>query len=396
MKIVWISDSIDLPTGYGRQSFWIGEVLKSLGHEVIFIGMHCQFQDIVIFEGFKLYRIHGQGDFDMIYNILQKERPDVTFAMWDIRMIHHILDNDERLGCPFYMYYLLDGDPLPYQYNQYYKKSEINWIPGSTFLYKLFKDMGAKTSNPIPLMVKDNLFYPEPKEKRIEILNKLGYGHLGNKVRFGFVGKWMRRKGIVQLMEAYHNYLPKSIQDDSALMLYAQPYNNEGLVFDELMQNVFDNDPNIIKMTANNKFTDNMNDIYQCFDWHISATMMEGWGMTTVEAMMAGVPTFITDAGTAKEITRWKGLRIPVGATELLGGLTFHSYYTHPKDIAAKMIEAYDISKNNPELYDRISQFCLRSSSRFTVENITKNWKNLIDNIDEYGWSPVRGLRIFN
>jgi glycosyltransferase involved in cell wall biosynthesis len=62
-----------------------------------------------------------------------------------------------------------------------------------------------------------------------------------------------------------------------------------------------------------------MNQLYNSFDIHFSATGGEGFGLSTVESQAAGLPNVITDYTTSKELVQDHGELVKVETFEVCG-----------------------------------------------------------------------------
>lgn len=147
-------------------------------------------------------------------------------------------------------------------------------------------------------------FYPiEDKEK----LRKKHFPHLdSNKFIFGSVNRNSARKDFGTLLIAYSNFIKNN--DNSVLYLHCNHKDPFGINITRLCQrlglqigvNVLL--PNNFNENQGYK-TEELNEIYNCFDVFVTTTTAEGWGLTVTEAMATKTPVICPMHTSLQEIT---------------------------------------------------------------------------------------------
>jgi glycosyltransferase involved in cell wall biosynthesis len=105
-------------------------------------------------------------------------------------------------------------------------------------------------------------------------------------------------------------------------------------------------------------FTNNIQTYYSNAQIYVLSSRWEGFGLVLVEAMAHGLPIISSDLPTSKEIMGDFGMYFENGNIE---------------DLAQKLEEATHID------WQAKSKEALTIAQRFDIENIIKQWKELIE-----------------
>ena len=427
MKILLISDSPKRQTGFGHQIRDMHKMFTSLGHDVVFLGMHSGIQGTAIHDymGCKVYAMQGPGDPSPHGNWhppekhwLQQsvliEEPDLILIVWDLRKVAALCrDFDRFFRCPTYLYWLFDSDPISHQYLELMKNTRINILPITQCIKRWLIDAEITMGwEPIPEPVDLAKFYPLPNETR-ERLRIATLGERADKVCFGFVGGNFQRKNIPLLIDAFAA-LPDEIRNDSVLFLHTDPtaHQREMSSFDlHGIINAYHSDikDQIIFSHSNNDLGFNMCEIYNVMDWFVSGATGEGWGLALTESMACGVPGIMGDISTSEEIMGEVGFRVPIGGFLYTPNpylrVTVPDFDTfveamkqaHQMSRAASLNQA--IPSSFPEWDIRHKTMsdsnwlvektdCVERAKIFSLENVTEMWKEFFEFRREtsYGW----------
>lgn len=401
VKILWFSDNPACQaSGFANESLQICKGLKAAGHQVIYIGCHSLYppMNILEFEGIKIYSVPQTGNKSVIQSILMKEKPDLFFTFWDIRKLEEIVAIDRFLKCPWLLFYLLDDAPLPWMYFRTYQLPQMTIIPGSQFLYNLFKDAEIPTADCIELGTDTKQFYPLPAEEKRQLRKKVLGGERYNKTIFGYVGRNQYRKNIPALMEAFCQ-LPNDVRKASILLLHTSlnpvevtESGESAIGFDlpNLRKFLYPHE-NIVFSESDNDISTEMNLIYNLFDYGISATFQEGWGKCTTEGMSAGVPMIINNVSTSEEICGkdWPFL-VRNSVKNLAPGINIGVSLPDIKHMTELMEKAFRLGVDKPKEYKELCKGVRnRVLQKFTVENTVGKFLKLIEGMEskgETGW----------
>jgi glycosyltransferase involved in cell wall biosynthesis len=133
-----------------------------------------------------------------------------------------------------------------------------------------------------------------------------------NSIIIGFVGRFTKDKGIVELIEAYRKI--KMEIEGVKLLLVGKFEEGDPIPFD--IVDFILNDPNII-LTG---YVEDSVPYYFCMNVLAFPTYREGFGNTSIEAAAAGIPVVTTNAtGSVDTVIHNKtGYIVPVGRVDLL------------------------------------------------------------------------------
>lgn len=148
---------------------------------------------------------------------------------------------------------------------------------------KAFIDSGFKKRVYVsPIGVSASIYKPQKVEKNKEFV-------------FGISGNLTYRKGVDLLIKAFEEEFPADKYDDVALFIKdgtsrASYWWNRDIGLEEYM-----NDRRINFVSEDWTDEELVNDFYNVIDCYVSPSRGEGMGLTTIEAMLCGVPTILSD-----------------------------------------------------------------------------------------------------
>ena len=172
----------------------------------------------------------------------------------------------------------------------------------------------------------------------------------GNSHRFLAVGRFSHQhKGFDLLIEAFHLFA----QQDSDWKLDIVGEGVEEELYRSLIQKYHLEDRVII-----HPFTNNIQEYYSKAQVFVLSSRWEGFGLVLVEAMAHGLPIISSDLPTSKEIMNDFALYFRNGDIE---------------DLAQRLKDATQID------WQSKSKEALKIAERFDINNIIKQWKQLIE-----------------
>lgn len=328
--------------------------------------------------------IDGFGNKELIRKVILQEKPDILLIFTDPRFFQHIFEMEDEIhaaGVKIAYNHLWDSDPWP-DFNEpmYDCIDAINCISKHTY------DMCAKRypekTKFLPHAVKTTDFYPlTPEQKKSTRLNLLGSNYKDK-----FIGLWVnrnaRRKRPGDLLVGWKNFMEK-LQNkhghqDAVLIMHTNPHDQEG--------------PNLVKvinhlgLTESVKFstsmlqTAQMNALHNCADFYINVSHSEGFGLGSLESMMAGNPIVVTDTGgmtyqaknldgSINGVLMKPDLRCLVGSQSI--PYLYEDFVSH-ETIANSIMQVYDMGKEKRELVG--SRACMEANSRFSYEKLIQGW----------------------
>lgn len=293
MKIVYLSDSPQISSGYGKIGKDLLTRLRAKGHQIIILGGSLNpgpFQPQP-WNGMVFYPIHGYGNIEHIRHILKEHKPDVMLINSDPRHLRHIfeIDNEIRGICPLAFYHLWDDAPFP-KFNTMYYRSTDTIIAGSKFIYDLLK--ANYTDTPVfyaPMGIDTKVYDILPKEKVQEFKASIfkNQPQFVNKFIVGYVGRNIFRKRLLDLYRIFAKFAKD--KEDVLLFLHSSPFDPEGSNLLYLQSTLYPNLPVVIS-DPRGQDDSYLTHLYNMFDVSINIAFAEGFGLPLAESMACGTP----------------------------------------------------------------------------------------------------------
>jgi len=293
-KILYVSDDIRLPTGYGRLGYKWCSYLRDQGHEVTILGSYLTPQPFrpTTFEGLTIWPSREYGSVAEVRYMLDNVKPDVVLVNADPRFFDPLfsIDNEIRRECPLVFYHLWDDEPFP-RFNVPKYKCCDRIIAGSKFVYDMLSAEKDFHELPeldfVPIGIDEDVYKPLPFEERERFRKE--FMHLtGNAFNpdfvVGFVGRFGGRKRLIDMMKYFAKFA-KGKSD--VLMLMHTTLQDEGGMIDYVKNSLFRDDPIIISALQNQKDSF-INQLYNFFDVNLNLAFAEGFGMPLLEGLFAG------------------------------------------------------------------------------------------------------------
>ena len=345
MKIMILSDSPMLPTGYSNQARQLANFLKGRGHEIHYMANayngadldHVKLSDGTIFD-FKIYGEMQPNYFSSTMSQRLKEvRPDVFFILLDTFMMYQsgFLNQDTSPAKTFFWFPSDGGGGLPKDCQRILQKIDVP-VAMARFGQKQCADYYNLKTEHIPHGLDVKRFYKLPDDQRMELKKKW---NLHDKFVIGVVARNQPRKNLDRTIKAMH--LIKDKIPNAVLFLHLDPNDPAQQIFNitSLIQK-FNLENRVIfsGMQAHKGFDwDEMNNVYNLFDCFFLSTSGEGFGIPIIEAMACEVPVVATDYTTTPElvIDNEAGLGIDLSGVDKMDMFNVSSkeYFTKLKNI---------------------------------------------------------------
>jgi len=319
LRVIWISDSPDTPSGFGNVTQYICNGLASKGFEVHIFGWQTLYHNIP----WRNCTLHSgrYPDFGarVAYDYAQKVPTDCIITLGDafwFESIHRVKLNEwfHRAGAKWVLYYPVDGETgagmIPDRWVQIIRTADRK-IVCSHYGQEVSKRSGLDVGF-IPHGVDTDLFCP-PDDKE-EAKAKLNYD--------GFFvvlcdARNQKRKMLVALLEAFRRFADG--KEDVLLHLHTDPddpaaeeagYDLRAIIRQLDLQK---------KVRFTNGFRYNrglqlgeLSAIYQSSDVHLLTSGGEGFGLPTLQAAATGVVPMATDYSANPELISGHGELIRV------------------------------------------------------------------------------------
>lgn len=318
-RILWCSDSSDIPTGYTDQTIWILRALAAryqtflLGHQ--YGGAEKQATTPMGLEPWT--QLPGNYEGGTISYYVNRVRPQIVAWLCDAFMVPWIKDKRKewaRLGNPKTLFYFpMDSDDV-YDGMEQTLASVDYRVAMSQFAHKKLKKETGLDSYVIPHCTDVNMFYPLTTEQKEQLKAQNG---LAGKFVIGMVGRNQSRKNPQRLMYILKDFCDQ--HEDVYGFFHCDPYDPMSTTGRYDLHNhakligLNDHAPSKpdcpkcrLKFTGVPFFSGlpkpQLNTIFNMFDINTMSTTGEGFGITTIEAMACGVPSVITDYTTTQEL----------------------------------------------------------------------------------------------
>lgn len=336
-KIVYMSDSPTIPTGYGRVGKEVVTELHNAGHSVDVIGWGYSGEPHSF--PFKIIPCNSHRENfgeDILANYIRSEKPDIVFTLGDPWMTEFLPSMEERKSVCWISYFPIDGYPIPPSWHNWIKNIDIP-VVFSKFAFQLVADILGSKPVYIPHGVDTSVFKP------LDNANEIKKSVLGRDDLFvvGCVARNQPRKNLPALIKAFSKFSEN--KKDVALYLHSQ-LRDVGWNIDELVSrfNIGDKAYHTNGFNAMSGVPDSeLNLLYNMFDVMALPTMAEGFGLPILESQSAGTPVLVTDFSACTELVVDRQELIKVSDT-LIMGRNIEQAVADTDDLAHKLNLFYD------------------------------------------------------
>lgn len=314
-KIVYMSDSPTISTGYGRVSKELTMALHNAGHEITVIGWgHDGEPHNFPFTIIPCNTHKENFGEDKLARYIRDEQPDILFTLGDPWMTEYVPQMEERQTVCWISYFPIDGFPIPPNWHSWIRNIDVP-VVFSKFAFHLVKQVLGNNPVYIPHGVNTDIFKP------LEDTNAIKREIIGTDDMFivGCVARNQPRKNIPALIKAFSEFAKN--KTDVGLYLHMQ-IRDVGWNIDELVKRfgVEDRAFQTTGFNAMNGVTDeHLNKIYNMFDIMALPTMAEGFGLPILESQSAGTPVLVTDFSACTELVVDRQELIRVKDTLIMG-----------------------------------------------------------------------------
>jgi len=313
-KIVMLSDSPTLTTGYGRVMQVLAPAFHELGHAVTVIGWGYTGEPHDF--PFPIIPCNAHADRfgeDILGEFIRYEKPDILFTLGDPWMTEFIPEMEERVAVHWVSYFPLDGYPIPKSWHGWLLNIDTP-IVFSKFAQNLAEEVLGR---------KPPLIYHGVDTNKFQVLDRstckqeiLGFD---DKFIVGTVARNQPRKNLPALVRAFADFARG--KDDVALYMHTQ-IRDVGWNIDELVERfeLYDkayctDNFNALKGVPDSE----LNKLYSMFDLFALPTMSEGFGLPILEAQACGTPVLVTDFSACPELVVNRNQLIKVKDTIIMG-----------------------------------------------------------------------------
>jgi len=320
-KILLLSDDLRIPSGIGTMSKsfvinslkdfdWVqmaGAVSHPEQGKFLDMSGHVAQETGVKDASLRLYPVSGYGDPNILRAVIAKEKPDAILHFTDPRFWGWLYDMEHELrqNIPIMYYNIWDDLPYPHWNENAYESCDM-LMAISQQTYNINKNVcvrkpriEGKDLTYVQHGIDETIFKPLPQDdpELLEFKKKL----FGNK-EYNYIALFnsrnILRKHPADLISAFNSFvlsIPKEARSETALILHTDIVDQAGTDLKVVAQKLA-KDSDII--FSNGKLEQQqLNYLYNIVDVMCNPSSAEGFGLTHMEAIMAGTPTIASVIG---------------------------------------------------------------------------------------------------
>ena len=330
-RILWMSDSPTLCTGFGRVTREILTRLMATGaFDVACLGWGYEGwpypRDEIPFDVYPSRP--GSVGRDTLPSALEEFQPDVLITLGDIWMVEWIKDLPSRPP-KVVAYVPIDGEPFYPPWVHFARWVDV-LVTCSGFGERTIRQAIPEFQpRMIPHGADCEAFRPLPHRARPSLLS--------DRFVVGCVARNQPRKNLPALIEAFAKFSVN--HPESLLYLHSDPEDVGWDLLDLVKRwNVFDRTCISAHASVRNGVSSaKLNEIYNYFDVMVLPTAGEGFGLPILEAMAAGVPVMATGYSSCVELLEGRGTLIDVQGFATAGRHNVRYAIPDIEDLVAKL-----------------------------------------------------------
>lgn len=303
-KILMLCDHPLSTSGVGTQSRWLISGLVTTGKYSfrVFGGAvrHDNYDTVTVNQDFIVKPTNGFGDKNMLRKALAQEQPDVLLLFTDPRFFIWVWEMEDEIHtvCPIAYNHLWDNPPWPEFNRVLYESTDlINCINWPT--YEMVHQRFPEKTNYIPHAVPKDLFFPMPSSDVIRTKQQVLGKDRADHYVITFVSRNARRKMPSDIIISFKQFLIELENQHghrkSTLVMHTDPMDPEGPNLHHVIDMLHLKD-NVVFSKDRVGFAE-MNSLYNISDVVVNRSTNEGFGLSTLEAMMAGKPIIALKTG---------------------------------------------------------------------------------------------------
>jgi glycosyltransferase involved in cell wall biosynthesis len=301
------------------------------------------------------------------------------------------MEDEIHQVCPIAYNHLWDNYPWPDFNKVLYESTDlINCINWPT--YQMVKERFPEKTNYIPHAVPKEIYHPLPedeqKKHKIAILGQSRADHF----TVLFVSRNARRKMPSDILVSWKKFIEqlneKHGHSKATLVMHTEPLDPEGPNLLHVVDALGIKD-NIVFSKDRIEFQD-MNKLYNACDTVVNRSCNEGFGLSTLEAMMCAKPIIaIKTGGLTRQVEDLEtgeqfGIGLDPDAKSLVGNqlvpYIYEDYITHDS-LTNAFMQMYEWG---PEKRKKIGERALEHANKdYDLNNVISSWDKTLTNLIE-------------
>ena len=394
-KILILSDHALSTSGVGCQTRFLANGLINTGKWTVrqfgAAIKHTDYTPVKVNDDFIIKPVDGFGTPQLLKTTLAVEKPDVLLLFTDPRFFIWLWEMEEEVHqiCPIAYWHVWDNRPVPMFNKVLYDSTDlINCHSYDTYEY--VKELAPGRTNFVPHAVPEEVFYPmdqwDVKKQKATVL--------GHEISNHFTGFWVnrnaKRKRPGDLLWAWSIFLEnlekKYGHRNATLLMHTDPEDSEGPNLYSVVDMLGIKD-NIVFSVDRIEF-EKMNVLHNICDFTINISYAEGFGLSTLEAMMCAKPIIAVQTGGQKrQIVDHRdgsenGFALPVEFKTLVGSQNvpyIYEDYCSVETIADRLMKMYELGPDGrKELGKKAQEYAF---SEFGMEKTVKRWDETLTDL---------------
>lgn len=394
-KILLLSDHPLSTSGVGTQARWLINGLLGTGkYSFICFGgavKHDDYNVVKVNDDFIIKPTDGFGDRNLLRQVLATEKPDALLLFTDPRFFIWVWEMADEIQqvCPIVYNHLWDNAPWPEFNRVLYESTDlINCINYPT--YEMLHERFPDKTNYIPHAIPDEAFFPLPKSEVLNFKRKILGQSREDHFIVTYVGRNARRKMPSDIIMSFQQFLTelqsKHGHKKATLMMHTDPLDQEGPNLHHVIDMLHVKE-NVIFSKERIGFPE-MNLLYNMSDTVVNRSCAEGFGLPTLEAMMAGKPIIaIKTGGLTRQVEDYRtgeqyGIGLDVEVKNLVGNqivpYIYEDHISH-ESLAKAFMTMYDWGPEKREEVGKRAQ--LHAKQDYNMSNLVASWDNSLTNL---------------
>ena len=283
----------------------------------------------------KIIPVDNYGNVDIIETLIKEEKIDSLFLITDPRYFEWLFhsENQIRRKIPIIYLNIWDDMPVPLYNTEFYESCDALFsISKQTKLINTLclehsgisymdVDLGEvnffkNSQRPTPIILKyiphgvdENIFKPLEEADELLLSMRKDMNIENKEFILFFNSKNIRRKSLPDAIAAWKLFidsLPKEKQDKCLFVLHTQPVDQNGTDVMEVINYLFGEENETIKISPHNLTQEQLNVLYNMADGVILPSSAEGWGLSLTESLLSGTPIIANTVGGMQDQMRFE------------------------------------------------------------------------------------------